>query len=211
MKFILSSIFLIYSQYLFAQNTKDYLHFFPDSIVQKASKISPNLPYNDMEKEVFLLTNLARMAPKEFISLLNQYLKDSDSYSNNNPYVNSLRNELMKKKANPNALLTHHILREVATAHAAYNNRTHTTGHQDSNKRALTVEKSMHHYMYAENCAYYYNSAIDLLMGLLIDNGIRSVGHRRTILNDYLTHLGISIIKEKNGEGYIMVESFSAE
>lgn len=190
---------------------KDYLSFFPEEITKKAADIEKSDNYSPIEKEVFLLTNLARMAPGEFSELVTAYVTKSRFYQSNNPYVLSLKRDLLRAKPILLPLETHNVLQELATSHAKYGISTGKYGHQNAPQRAKTVNAKMNHSMYAENCAYHDANAIDAVMGLLIDEGIKDLGHRKTILNPKLTHMGVAMLPMKKPREYILIQSFSAK
>ena len=49
----------------------------------------------------------------------------------------------------------------------------------------------------AENCSYGYNSAVDIVSQLLLDENVPSLGHRKSILNVELQYIGVSIQPHK--------------
>src|SRR5690606_2293307 len=122
--------------------------------------------YSAQEKEAFIWTNLARMAPKEFAEMLENYISNSNLYTKNNSYVKSLKRDLLKLKPISNPLQTHVTLKKVARSHAEYGKRTGKYGHQNVQKRAITVNKEMKHFTYSENCSYHYETPLDLIMAL---------------------------------------------
>lgn len=211
MKLFLSvSLWMIYVT-AFSKGAIDYLKFFPDSIIKSANDVKNIKMYSPEEKEAFILTNLVRMAPKEFSIMLDEYISNSDNYKKNNPYVISLKKDLLKVKPIKTALMTHATLKKVALSHAEYGKRTGSYGHQNVQKRYMTVNKEMKHLTYAENCGYHDENALDAFMSLLIDENVRSLGHRKTILNIELTHMGVAILPLKSNNDLILIQSFSAK
>jgi len=51
--------------------------------------------------------------------------------------------------------------------------------------------------MIAENCDYGSTEPLEIVMSLLIDDGIASLGHRKNILHPGLNYVGIAIEKHK--------------
>lgn len=209
LSFLFAFLFIYFSA--FPWEPKDYLSFFPEEIAKKAADTEKADNYSSIEREVFLLTNLARMAPKEFSELLTAYVAKSRFYQSNNSYVLSLKRDLLKAKPIEQPLENHNILKDLAVSHAKYGITTGKYGHQNAPQRAKTVNNKMNHNMYAENCAYHDTNALDAVMGLLIDEGIKDLGHRKTILNPKLTHMGIAMLPMKKPKEFILVQSFSAK
>lgn len=209
LSFLFAFLFIHFSA--FPWEPKDYLSFFPEEIAEKAAETGKSDSYSPIEQEVFVLTNLARMAPREFSELVTAYVAKSKFYQSNNSYVQSLKRDLLRAKPILSPLETHGILQELATSHAKYGISSGKYGHQNAPQRAKTVNNKMNHSMYAENCAYHDTNAMDAVMGLLIDEGIKDLGHRKTILNSKLTHMGIAMLPMKKPREFILIQSFSAK
>lgn len=211
MKWIFSLFLsLLWTFNIFAGDKFDFLSYFQNVETEKIFSKKYALQYEGLEREFYVLTNLARMYPLEFEKMLVDYVKQSDVYKNGNPYVLSLRKDLNKLKPLTDPLRPHNTLDQLALSHAQYGARTQKTGHQNFQKRYNTVQQKMKHLTYAENCSYNYPTAIDLFMSLLIDDQIKDVGHRKNIFNKKLTHIGISILPFTR-DGYVAVQIFSAE
>lgn len=189
----------------------EYLKFFPDSIIQKAQDEKNLKIYSQEEKNAFLWTNLVRMAPKEFATMLDNYIANTDLYTKTNSYVLSLKRDLQKSIPIRDPLHTHPTLKKVALSHAEYGKRTGQYGHQNIQKRYAIVNKEMKYFTYAENCGYHDENTLDAFMSLLIDEGIRDLGHRKNILNPKLTHMGVAIMPLKSENDLILIQSFSAK
>jgi uncharacterized protein YkwD len=48
-----------------------------------------------------------------------------------------------------------------------------------------------------ENCQYGYGDALSIVIDLLIDEGIPSLSHRKSLLNPEVLYIGVSIKKHK--------------
>jgi uncharacterized protein YkwD len=72
-------------------------------------------------------------------------------------------------------------------------------GHTSSNGTTFEnrIRKKVKSGMIAENCDYGYSEPLDIVMSLLIDDGITNLGHRKNILNPSLNYVGIAIEKHK--------------
>lgn len=207
---LLPSFILLYTNLLHAQIESKYLRYFPDSVIQKATLQSDLLNYSPLEKEVFLWTNLVRMAPQQFSLLVDEYAKNSSLYAANNPYVISLKKDLKKRNAISTAFNSNPTLKKVAQAHADYGKKTGKYGHQNIQNRFNTVFKETQHTEYAENCSYHYTTSLDAFISLLIDDKVKDLGHRKTILDPKLTYMGVGIAFEADKKHFILVQSFSA-
>ena len=54
------------------------------------------------------------------------------------------------------------------------------------------------YYHVGENCSYGYDQAIDIVLTLMIDEGIKDVGHRKNILSEDFNSVGVAIRPHKN-------------
>ena len=50
---------------------------------------------------------------------------------------------------------------------------------------------------WAENCSYGYQDALSIVITLLIDDGIKDLGHRKNILNESYNSVGVAIRPHK--------------
>jgi uncharacterized protein YkwD len=53
------------------------------------------------------------------------------------------------------------------------------------------------YYHVGENCSYGYDQAIDIVISLLIDEGVPDMGHRKNTLNDQFNSVGVAIRPHK--------------
>jgi uncharacterized protein YkwD len=79
----------------------------------------------------------------------------------------------------------------IAMEHAITSGKKGTTGHQKFEKRYNPLMQNYSEV--AENCAYGYEHAKDILIRLLIDEDIPDLGHRKNILNPNFNAIGVSI------------------
>ena len=84
----------------------------------------------------------------------------------------------------------------IAKGHAEISGKRGTTGHQRFDKRFNPIMGKYN--SVAENCAYGYNEAMEIVLKLLIDEGISSLGHRKNLLNPDYNSIGVSIKKHKS-------------
>lgn len=156
-----------------------------------AANTARNVAYMDtVEKEIIMYCNLARLYPKKFseIEVANYWgTKESPNHYQNSENRKSLIRDLESMKPvaalQPDSLLT-----EMATCFQQELNKTGNTGHD----RKICKEDYM-----AENCSFGKFTAKDVVMQLLIDEGIISLGHRKNILNIEYTKLGVAFGEHK--------------
>lgn len=134
-----------------------------------------------IEKQVYDYLNLVRMNPKLFAETYLKDLKNSDD-----DYESSLYAELQKLKPLP-LLIPDRKLYESARCHAVESGKRGYVGH----KRFKCVEDFM-----GECCYYGETDALGIVTELLIDKGVKSLGHRRICLDNF-TQLGVSIQPHK--------------
>ncbi len=155
------------------------------------------------EKQVIFLCNLARRDGKLFSeTYLKQYI-DSLELSRNS-YITSLFSTLKKVK-NLSLLEPQEDLYNAALAHVNDQGKKGTVGHQ-----GITTRFKKHAPRYdesAENCDYGSDLALDIVMSLLIDEGVTDKGHRENILDKNLTFIGVSIGYHKKYD-YMCVMDF---
>jgi uncharacterized protein YkwD len=138
------------------------------------------------EKRVIELCNIARTEPKRFAD---EYAAPwIDSTGKKTAYTNSLLRTLRSMKP-VGALAFNETLKETAATHAKKSGNTGAVGHNGKKQR---FKQSGFTY-WGENCSYGYDDAMDIVMQLLIDQNIKSLGHRKNILNPKFTHIGVSI------------------
>jgi uncharacterized protein YkwD len=148
--------------------------------------------------EVLKLLNAVRTNPKAFIdSHVNNYLNVNNL--KNNRYAKSLVADL-KKCQKMGELKSSKILTGVAQMHALDMGKTGSVGHTSSDGTPFSErlrKKANAGGMIAENCDYGNEEPLDIVMALLIDDGIKSLGHRKNILEPHYRWIGIAIEKHK--------------
>ena len=139
------------------------------------------------EKNVFMYCNLARMYPKKFVEFYKEYLKTRtyllNDYQEGNKYYTSLIRDLKFAKSAP-PLLHDQKMYELAKCWAEEAGQLGITGHD---------RKSCEYGYQGENCAYGYSDGVDIVMQLLIDKDVESLGHRKSILDAEYIGMGVAI------------------
>lgn len=163
----------------------------PQEIISKANTARDNKSLSPEEKQLILLSNLARIDGERFTeTILLPYLDGEKS----SRYTKSLIRDL-KKIENLDLLYPENDLIKVAREHSENSGKRGTTGHQGFNKRYGPLLGKYNEV--AENCAYGYDRAKDILIRLLIDEDIPEMGHRKNLLNPNFNAIGISIMPHK--------------
>lgn len=176
------------------------------SELEKANTVSGVDYLTTEEQQVIVLCNLARLNGEKFIqTYAKPYLKDQS-----NDYINSLYSDLRKIK-NRKMLIPDERLSAAARFHAQDMGGAGIIGHNSSDGTPMDkrLSKWYPHYMYlGENCDYGFNTALDIVMHLLVDEGIESLGHRKNILDAQFGKIGVSIQPHKTYR-YNCVQDFA--
>ena len=149
---------------------------------------------NEEEKKVILFMNMARYDGPLFAeTFLDSYVQEKQM--ENSSYIRSLHRDL-KKTGRLAPLNPAKDLTAVAQGHARESGKKGSTGHQGFKRRfeGLLGNPYMH---VGENCSYGYEKAIDIVISLLIDAGVKELGHRNNILSTDFNSVGISIQTHK--------------
>lgn len=140
------------------------------------------------EKELIWAINMVRLNPRLFLSsVVNVYPERSgqNRLLNVREYK-SLQAELIRMDA-LSILQPDSLSFLSALCHAQESGARGYVGHDRFSKACEQKE----HY-YGECCDYGYTEAVDIIMHLLIDENVSSLGHRRILLGDY-QKIGVSI------------------
>ena len=145
----------------------------------RSANTAGSCPYlNQTEKDVILYNNLARMYPAKFVRVELSGERES-------AYLSSLRSELNSMSPLP-PLNAHQYASSSAKCWAQESGRRGMTGH---NRVGCDDFKAGH--AWGENCSYGKTTGRDIIVQLLIDEGISSLGHRRNCLSKYFNSVGI--------------------
>ena len=150
------------------------------------------------EKEVIQWLNYIRNSPKEFSEkVLTPYVKKKELKKSK--YIKSLYRDLDNTESmallRPSPGLT-----RAAAYHANDMGKKGNAGHTSTNGWGM-VERIENFVEWeatvGENCAYGLYSPLDIVLGLLIDEGVSNLGHRKNILNPNYKVVGIAIKPHK--------------
>jgi len=146
------------------------------------------------EQKVVLFMNMARHDGPLFAStFLEAYVEENEV--ENSSYLRSLKKDL-KKTSGLVPFEVEEDLTVVAQGHADLSGRTGHTGHKDFNERFAPLRGNPYT-AWAENCSYGYKDAVEIVISLLIDEGVKGVGHRNNMLNPSFNAVGVAIYPHK--------------
>lgn len=139
------------------------------------------------EKNIIWVLNMVRMNPKLFLNtvLLNPNSELYTSEKNRNHYFKSLITCLQQFKSINEVMYPDRNAYLSAFCHAKTSGEAGYVGHQ----RRGDCEKDF----YGECCQYGYSDPVLIVLALLIDDGVPSLGHRNICLSESYTMLGVSI------------------
>jgi uncharacterized protein YkwD len=151
-----------------------------------AANTARNCTFMDStERDIVKYCNLARLYPKKFARLeVQNYIgsvEQPDQYRNSEN-KRSLILDLNASRA-CGAYLPDSSLTRMAECFQLELEASGKTGHDRKN--------CPEDYL-AENCSFGKSTAKDIVLQLLIDEGIASLGHRKNILNEKYTLLGVA-------------------
>lgn len=188
MKFLrlLLPTFLIFLSFSFIQQTESWT---AEEIA--AANTAMNCTYVDStERDIIKYCNLARLYPKKFARIevqnYNGSIEQPEQYRNSQN-KRSLILDLNAFKA-CDAYAPDSALTKMAECFQLELQANGKTGHDRKN----CTEDYL-----AENCSFGKSSARDIVLQLLIDEGIASLGHRKNILNEKYTRIGVAFGEHK--------------
>lgn len=161
-----------------------------ESVVRRLHTAADTDYLNEEEKKVILFMNMARYDGPLFAeTFLEAYLVEKELGKNR--YVRSLFRDL-KNTSGLDPLKPARDLTALAQEHANTTGEAGRTGHGNFNSRFEPVLGNPYQRV-AENLAYGHEEAIDMVLSLLIDEGIRDLGHRKNMLNPHFNSVGVAI------------------
>jgi len=204
-RILLAIFFMIGSVKLNAQYFSPDLTNWDYSTLKKIKKASFNPLCPQKSNAVVFYCNMARVDGKKFVeTILRPYLElvGDTAYS---LYLQSLISELNSKKSQ--LPLKHNLwLEMMAKSYSMNAGRKGIVGHDRFNQRfqlLISLRKAV-----GENCSYGEESAVGVVVQLMIDEGVENLGHRHNILSNTFKSIGIGFAPHK-GYGINCVEEFS--
>ncbi len=174
-------------------------------------KAKSNIASSEMtqiEQDVIYYMNLVRINPAKFkTENLDPFLKENGKkYSKK--YVRSLKKDLLKTESLPPLDYTKNLF-DFAKHHAKTTGKTGKVGHRSVMMKSYKTrtKKLLKTYSYVgENIHYGSDNALQIVMELLIDDGIKDVGHRRNILSKNFVFASASMQPHKRYKQNCVIE-----
>ncbi len=171
------------------------LSAFPPEMIARANTAQGEGYLSQVEKDVILYMNLARMDGNMFLEYIARpYIAE---HTKSTSYTRSLIRDL-KKVNDLSPLLPQRDLYDAALEHATTMGKSGRIGHGNFSKRMKDYLKKYN--VMAENCSYGSHDAIEIVMDLLIDEGISGLGHRKNILNENMLYVGVATAPHRKYE-----------
>ncbi len=173
-----------------AQNV-DYSGWTQEEL-KKANTAQACTSLSNDEKEVVLLTNLVRIDGVKFRETVAKPYLDGKT----TPYIISLYSQLEDVKDLP-LLYPDARLCDAAKYHATEMGNAGARGHVSLDGTTFSARLKKFGYpsntYMAENCSYGFSDAVGIVMQLLVDEGVPSLGHRLNIFSPHYKAIGVSI------------------
>jgi hypothetical protein len=167
----------------------------PAEVVRQLNTASEVSYLSEEEKKVILFTNMARHDGALFVrTFLDTYVEEKQV--ENSSYLRSLRRDLdgLDRLA---PLYPEQDLSVIAQGHATKSGQQGRVGHQDFNRRFEPLLGNPYNHV-GENCSYGFETAIDIVISLLIDEGVKDHGHRKNLLSESFNSIGVGIRPHKS-------------
>jgi len=165
-----------------------------------------------IEQDFFYWTNLMRKNPGQFgETVLQEFLKQFPEANSSDS--RSLTAELKKAQTNLPFLVPDHGLFVMASTHATdLKGRWGVISHQSSTGKDFIqrIKEAGKYRCGAENVFVGTPEALEALILLLIDKGVKDKGHRKNLLDPTFTLMGASF-KEIENKKVVLVQDFGCK
>ena len=166
-----------------------------ETLIQARTAEDADFLHED-EKQVILYANLARANGRLFAStFLDEYIRIKKLKPNS--YTRSLYDELRQVRDLP-MLLPEKDLYKVAREHASWSGKKGYEGHKGFKQRFSPIMKK--YAEVGENIYYGPYTPLEIVIQLLIDEGIEDLGHRKNLLSPKFNSIGVAIKPHKTYE-----------
>lgn len=203
---LLASSVLLFS---FSKPAEDYpFSKWDAATLEKANTAKDAEGYTDEEKKVVYYMNLARLKPDLFAKTYYQKFIDSTK-AKETSFTRSLKNDLTTKYKPMEVLTVKQDLTDEAVDHAKDTGKKGNMGHFTSDGKSYDFRMKKFKEVYsttAETCDYGNNSALAIVIHLLIDEGQGTIEHRKTIMEKKYTYTGVSIQPHKKEKWTCVIE-----
>jgi hypothetical protein len=153
----------------------------------KSADLARNLTgWSSVEKDVVMHVNLVRLYPRKYLSIVVLPWEMPERYralDKSTSYYRGLVTELSRVQP-MRAVVPSERLKVSADCFAKAQGERGTTGHNRWSTGCPDLNT-------AENCQYGMDSGEDIVMRLLIDEGVTSLGHRKNLLNAEYKKIGV--------------------
>ena len=176
--------------------------------LEKANTAKDASYLTDEEKKVVFYTNLVRMKPELFAKTFYTKFLDSTK-TKSTSFSTSLKTDLLTRYKPIDILMPKQDLSEEAAEHAKDTGAKGIMGHftSDGISYETRIKKFKSTYgSTAENCDYGYNTALAIVIHQMIDEGIGTVEHRKTLMDKSLKYMGASIQPHKKEKWTCVME-----
>lgn len=181
--------------------------------LEKANTAKDAAGYSDEEKKVVFYMNLARLNPQLFLKTYAQKYIDSAKVKESS-FLRSFKNDFTAKYKPMEVLTVKDDLTEEARNHADDTGKKGNLGHNTSDGKSYDFRMKAikaNYTAYAENCDYGNNTALAIVMSLLIDEGSAAVDHRKNIMEKKYLYTGVSIKPHKKEKWTCVMEFGGSE
>ena len=184
--FILLNVYQGVSQRYSLDATK----YFTSSELASANTAMATDYLSSEEKNIYLYSNLVRMYPQKFYPFYRAFsiAEGKESELTRNRYYTTFTKEL-KSRRPVSTLYPDRKMFELAKCWAEESGTKGLIGHDR--------EECVRGYD-GENCAYGYSTGMEIVMQLLIDEGVKDFGHRVNLLYPDWKGLGVAIRNHKD-------------
>jgi hypothetical protein len=153
-----------------------------------------------IERDIIMYINLARLYPQQYLKLeVLDYIDQDKSgfYSGDSKYVKSLIKDL-ENRTPTHALEPDAYLYESAKCFSKESGDKGVVGHRRVDCK---------NYSYAAECCFYgVANANEVVLDLLVDEGVRDVGHRMICLDKYYNTIGVSRYSHKDWKECVVAD-----
>lgn len=156
-----------------------------DSEIKRANTVEGCEYLDNIEKEAVIILNLARLYPKKFVMYEVENFNGTERYGNyiaGSKYKESLIKEMNQMSAMP-PLYPHLKMTQNANCFALEAGKSGYVGHERKKCKAEN---------YAECCSFGMVSGREIILQLLIDHDVPSMGHRAILFTRGYSKIGLS-------------------
>lgn len=158
--------------------------------IEKANTAANTDTMSRNEKAVVFFCNLARLNGKLFAKTFLQQYIDSAGIEEDSVYVGTLFSDLKAAGSLP-VFQPATDLQQIADSYARRSGQKGWTGHKYYHSRFRNAYPN--YWATGENCLYETSNPLEIVLKLLIDRGVESLGHRHNILDPNFNRIGIAI------------------